>query len=113
MTASRSRVFETVERGPFALRHAAEAGAGVEAAEQRVNPESEFQLPGPAPCVAIHRNEKRLELDQLRGDAQVYGALAQTLAHQRELAGFEVAQAAVNQFAGAARRAAGETAAVR
>ena len=39
----------------------------------------------------------------------MYGALAQTLAHQRELAGFEIAQSAVNQFAGPARRAAGET----
>ena len=49
-----------------------------------------------------------LQLDQLRRDPQVYGALAQTLAHQRELAGLEVAQAAVDELARAARRAAGE-----
>ncbi len=36
------------------------------------------------------------------------GAFAQTLAHQRELAGFEIAQAAVNQLARPAGRAAGE-----
>jgi len=39
----------------------------------------------------------------------VYGTLAQTLAHQRELGGLEIAQSAVNQFAGSAGCAAGKT----
>ena len=100
---------ESVERGPFAPGHAAEAGARIESSEQRVHPQSQLELPGPAPRVAVHRNEKRLELDQFRGNSQVNGAFAQALAHQRELAGLEVAQSAVNQFAGSAGRAAGET----
>ena len=100
---------ESVQRGPFAPGHRAEAGAGIESSQQRVHPQSQLELPGPAPRVAVHRNEKRLELDQFSGNSQVNGAFAQTLSHQRELAGFKVAQSAVNQFAGSAGCAAGET----
>jgi len=39
----------------------------------------------------------------------MHGALAQAFAHQGELAGFEIAQPSMDQFAGAARGAAGET----
>ncbi len=38
----------------------------------------------------------------------MYGALPQTLAHQGELPGFQVAQSAMNELAGAARSAGGE-----
>ena len=99
---------KTVERGPFAFRDGAEAGSRIEPSEQRINPKPKFQLPRPASCVAIDRNKEWLELDEFRGDSQMYGAFAQTLAHQRELAGFEIAQAAVNQFAGSTGRTAGE-----
>ncbi len=108
MTASRSAVFSPSSAAHSACGTLPKRVAASKPPEQRVNPQSELQLPGPPSGVAIHRNEERLELDQLRGDAQMNGALAQALAHQRELAGFQVAQSAVNELAGAARGAAGE-----
>ncbi len=68
------------------------------------------QLPGPPPRVAVDGNEEWFELDEFGGDSQMNGAFAQTLAHQRELAGLEIAQPTVNQFARPAGCAAGEPA---
>ncbi len=99
---------QAIERGPVAARHAAEARSRIKSSEQRVHPESELQLPRPPPGVAIHRNEERLQFDQFGGDAQMNCALAQALAHQGKLSGFQVAQSAMNELAGATRRAAGK-----
>src|SRR5262249_28125482 len=99
---------QSVERRPCGARHRAKARAGVEAAEQRVHAEPELQLPRTPPGLAVNRNEEWLELDQLRGDPEMDGALAQALAHQRELTRLQVAQSSVNQLARAARGTAGE-----
>jgi hypothetical protein len=52
----------------------------------------------PAPTIRVERDEQRQRADEVRRDAAQQGlALAQRLAHERQLAVFEVAQAAVNQ----------------
>ena len=99
---------QAVELRPLSLGHAAEAHGRIEAAEQRIQPQADFQLPWPSAGVAVHRNEKWLQFDELGGDAQMNGTFVQALAYQCELTRFQVAQAAVNQLAGPARCAAGQ-----
>ncbi len=76
--------------------------------EQVVHPHAGRQLPAPEPVAVVHRENERQGPDQVRGDAPEYGAFAQRLEDEPQLAMLEVAEPAVHQAAGAAARAEGQ-----
>ena len=67
---------------------------------------------GPRLSLLVDRDVHRDRLDEVRSQAQQHLALAQRLAHQRDLVVLEVAQTAVDQARGPARGSAADVALV-
>src|SRR5262249_4688266 len=79
--------------------------ARTESAERCIERKPDAQLPGTAVSRGIDGNVERLQAHKFRRDSQHDRAFAEALANEPILAAFEIAQAAVDEFARTARRA--------
>ncbi len=79
-----------------------------EGRQQVIQPDPGPQFPQGYPVPPVHGEDERQRLDQVRCDVEQDLPFAQRLEDQAEVALFEVAQAAVNQAAGAGAGAPGD-----
>ena len=91
------------ERRRLRRREGPKAVLPVQAAEQGIEREAEADPPGGARGVVVDGQPEGDQLHQLGRVGQQVPPFAQRLAHQGELPGLEITQAAVDQLARAAR----------
>lgn len=99
---------QAIQTFPMMAGNAVIARNLVTARKQSIKTQAEANLPRTAAGVAINRQVKGPQPHQFRRQLEQQGALTETFADQGELRAFQIAESAVNEFAGSAGGAGGQ-----